>query len=95
MSILAFTSIGTVVYNLSVVGSNIRDVCFFVFCLFLLFLNGILTAVGRWRRSGVRTATDVSYRRDGGVFNWTEEEEGVCHIEVIFSFLKGGGYPYI
>ena len=41
----------------------------------------------------------VSYRRDEGVFNWTEKEEGerrlVCHIEVIFSFLKGGGYPYI
>ena len=75
MSILAFTSLGTVVYNLSIVGFNICSVG--LFCLFLLFLNGILTAVGRWRRSGVRTATDVSYRRDGGVFNWTEEEEEV------------------
>ena len=72
VSTLAFTTFETVNYNLSVVLVKQE---FFSFCCRFLLSSVILTAGGRWRRAGVRTATDVSYRRDGGVFEWTEEEE--------------------
>ena len=73
---LAFASFEIGNYNLSVVLVKYKFFSPFFVVFSSCYVIVTLTVGGRWRRPGVRTATDVSYRRDGGVFEWTEEEEG-------------------